>query len=919
MQWSDFQAQISHFTDGEQKRIQKAYEIGEKAHTGQIRKSGEPYFTHPIAVALKLLGIGADADTVAAALLHDTVEDTTVTLADIERDFGPAVAALVDGVTKLNQEEISSRPLVDEKIESLRKIFTLMEEDIRIMVMKLADRLHNMQTLGFREKEKQVKVAKETLEVFVPIADRLCMRDWRDELEVLCYDILEPELNVTLQKLQEENMKDAEVATAEIQSMLKANYPTSKVHIHPGRKSHAGLSLQFDLDQKTDKLPPDVAMIFICDTIDDCYLMLGHLHFLWQREVLTFDDFINQPAINGYEGVHTTIILESGMRVRCKIRTQEMDSYAHNGIATKCFEANAGGVLNFLPWTKRISSLSHDTKNRSQEFWESLRSDILSESITVYGPGGRWVSIPKGSTTLDAVLSLFQDRAFFQTSIRVDGKQASPVQRIDHASTVEITTADRPTVNREWLYWVHTGLGIAMIREELSKESEVNMGEVGRTILQQALSERGAGYIEEFGPMVLRDTALSLGYESLEEAYIAIASRHLDAADVIDVLLPASKNIKKPMQEQKEECTFFFSIDRDVESLRKLLSVYDNYNITMQHIRVRLSTGPTLRLKVNVSLTPTAQDEFKEELLGAGAHSVSMKQSTKRELTLMLVVVLCWSLNPVWARWLIESGVAPVALVALRSIFFFCFSLLFYVTWRFLRGKKYSPVPNITLLALAPALSTFALALLTYLSISQLPPSIHLTILRFNVILLPGIHYLLHKNGNRHIMALLLGFVVVLPVFIFSFIPGVSDKGLTFALSALVMYVVYSLVTEHTLQTNKIGVRYPSFLFQMGLILGIIGLTFSPWLMVHMDMWAHLLPTILWYVLVCVFIPHTCFHIILQRIRFTHVTSLSLIEVPLAMLLEMLLLGLFLPPFAYAVIGLSLAGFVLLLQRKLIK
>lgn len=921
MHWSAFQERLTHFSTEDKGRIQKAFEAGKKAHDGQTRKSGEPYFIHPIAVAESLIDVGADTDTVIAALLHDTVEDTPMTLADIERDFGKPVSLLVDAVTKLGRGEVEERASMDEKIETLRKMFTLMEQDIRIMVIKLADRMHNMQTLKFRDVAKQRIVAQETLETYVPIADRLCMRDWRNELEDLCHSVLEPDVEKELHELQREHMEKATEAMSQMETALHEAFPKTRFSVTTERKSRENLFLQRDLKlQSGGESHPAVTVVLICDPIDECYVMLGHIHHLWQREVLTFDDFVNQPAINGYEALHTTIILESGIRVRCKIRTKKMDLYAHLGIATRCFDKNAKGVLDYLPWTQRITALSQDTKNMSQEFWESLQSDILSESIIVYGPGGRSAVIPKGATALDAVLTLFQERAFLQKAIRVDGMPVSPAHRMEHASSIEISLNDRPTITREWLYLVQTGIGIAMVREELAKKSGGDLEEVGRTILQDALTERGGGYLEEFDTTVLDQAIKNFGYDSRKEAYIAIANRHLEPSDMIRMVEQSSRRSKKMIEDQKEDCSFTYTVDRDVGSLRKLLTVYDTYNISLQNIGLRLSRGPELRMHVSARMTPNEQDAYIQELVAAGARGIAVRKSMKRELLLMSIVVVCWALNPVWARGLIEQGITPFSLVALRALLFCGFSTAFYIGWRMLRGSAFSRVPHITWLALLPAASTFTLSLLTYFSISHLTPSIHLTILRFNVILLPAIHfYLMGKGKHKKISTLLLTGIIALPLGIFSFMPGISHLGLLFAFLSLAAYITYSLVTEQTLQKNKIGIRYPSFLFQIGLILGVIGLFFVPWLIQHQERWLPLFPTIALYVLFCVFVPHTCFHAILQRVRFTHVTSFSLVEVPLAIIFEILLLGLFLPQATYWVIGMLLGAFVVLLNRKIIK
>jgi GTP pyrophosphokinase len=902
-----------------QNAIKKAFEMGKEAHSGQTRQSGDAYFTHPVSVAQMLAQMGGDRDTIIAALLHDTVEDTSLTLSDIEREFGPMVAVMIDGATKLGGDDVAERPTLDEKIETLRKMFTLMEKDVRIMVIKLIDRLHNMQTISFRKPEKQKAVAKETLDIYVKIADRLCMRDLRDELEQLCYEVLEPEKTALLLEVRRKNSDLAQEKIKEIEHTIMEKYPDTDLEAEFEKKSFGRLRIQLEIEQESGDKQPEVNIVFKCKDVDCCYRMLGIVHQLWPREAMTFDDFINLPVINGYKGLHTTVIMNDGTRIRCKIRTHEMDKYAHAGITTQCFDSEVHGLLDYLPWVKRISPLASDTKDKSSEFWETLQSDILGESIIVYGPANQSILVPSTATVLDAALYLFPEKAFHLTAIRMNGRQVPLSQQIEHASRIEIATGEKETVHRDWLYWVQTGLGIAIIREKLSKSSDGNLQEIGKSILQQALTERGAGYVEEFDADLIKQSVYTLGYNSLDDAYVAIAHRHLEPSEVIGAFEQArNRNKKIPLGEKREDCSFMFTVDRDVSSLRKLLNVYDRYNIKMRDIRLRLSRSQTLRMKVKVHMSQSEQEAYRQELIAAGAENVTMTQSTKKEILLMIVVVLMWGLNPVWARYLIDQGITPVTLVSIRSIAFFVFSALLFAVWRYVRGRGYSPIPRATWLALSPALATFVLSLLTYLSISQLSPSTHLTILRFNALLLPIIPLgMMRKKATRSSLVML--GIVAAGMIGFFMLPGISNLGVLFALLSLTCYMCYSLVTERVLNEYKIGARYPYFLFHIGIILGILGLLLLPSMIPTVDQWSGHLGNIVLYAFLCVFIPHTCFHIVLQNVQFRHVTSISLFEVPLAVALEILLLGLILHPFSYGLIGLVLLAIAALRLRRIIR
>jgi len=913
MDWTSFAQRIRHLSQEDQKIIEKAFEMGRKAHEGQTRQSGEPYFNHPVAVANIMIDLGADAESIVASLLHDTVEDTPLTLMDIHDAFGDNVATLVDGATKLMESEKTAS--TNEKIETLRKIFTYMEKDVRIMVLKLADRLHNMQTIRFRTPEKQKAVAKETLDVYVKIADRLCMRGMRNQLAELCYDILEPDVSKHVLKLAEENETLSKTIIPALEKKIRQEFPDEKFDINFKKKNWRRLQLEQALDKQSDSRQRSVGAVIRCESVDACYHMLGILHRLYQREALTFDDFINLPAINGYQGVHTTVIMEDGTRVRCKIRTHEMDRYAQLGIATKCFDSQSIGLLDYLPWTKRISPLADDTKDRSQEFWTTLQSDILSESMIVYGPHSSAL-IPEGATALDAALQLFPEDALRLTTIRIDGKEASFVQKVERGSLVEIDTGPEKTVQRDWLYWVQTGIGIATIRTALSNIKGDVLADSGVAILQNALTERGRGYVEEFDPKVMLAAANELNFKSLDTVYVALAQRRLEPTEFLNALLHASnKNAATDDRaEERRNIVYRFTSSRSVDGIRKLLTVYEKFSVNTKGIRMWPGLGGIMHFRIRLNLTPDEEIVYQQELTAAGAQRISAYQNDRLAVVLMTVVLFCWSLNPVWAKYFLSQGMAPATLVSLRSIIFGVFSVALYVLWRTFRKIQYAPIPNAMSLAFLPTVATYLLSFFTYASVSFLPPSVHLTILRFNVVLLPLLHLKKTKTVTKAIaiQALVLAFFSAL----FLSTPDISYVGFPLAIVALVTYLVYSLITEDVLQKNRIGLRYPYFLLHMGLMLAGFGLCFLPWIIINEPQWIEKIPAIALYVLICVFIPHTCFQIILQRTRFQHITSLSLFEVPLGILLETVILGIILTPFTYGVIVATMVALALLLYRK---
>ncbi|MDD5751456.1 MAG: HD domain-containing protein, partial [Candidatus Peribacteraceae bacterium] len=330
MQWNAFLPHIRHLQQDDQALIHKAFDLCIRAHTGQLRKSGDPYSSHPIAVAAILADMHADKDTVIAALLHDVLEDTSITGADLMPQFGQATVNLIEGVTKLDNEEIRAHPTLDEEIESLRKMITAMQKDVRLMVIKLADRLHNMRTVGFLSQKRQEEFSRETLDIYVKIADRLSMQDFRDELEGLCLQTLEPATFAQLLEQRRQNEKLGQTVIASMRTTL-AGMPhplpaTSEILFENKTWNH--LKSRLLTTASTVGKRSKLTTVLLCDSVPECYVILGILHQHWPHEILSFKDFISAPATNGYRGLHTTVILPRGVRIRCKIRTREMHTYA---------------------------------------------------------------------------------------------------------------------------------------------------------------------------------------------------------------------------------------------------------------------------------------------------------------------------------------------------------------------------------------------------------------------------------------------------------------------------------------------------------------------------------------------------------------------------------------------------------------
>lgn len=920
MIWSEFLASIRHLSQRDQEQIHRAFTFGEEAHESQIRLSGEPFFTHPVAVARIVADLGGDTASIIAALLHDTVEDTFVTLHDIEEKFGKNVAALIDGVTKLTATNV---PTIDEaakekvglndKIESLRKIFTLMQQDVRMMVIKLCDRLHNMQTAQHVSEEKRKALAQETLDVYVKIADRLSMDDIRYDLENLSLSILDPKLHEKLLALHTQNAKRAMTVISLIKEQLDTLHAVFSPVLQLEKQGWDALKHQLEGFGAVATGESDLIIACICPDEDECYRTLGHLHHLWQREILSFEDYINAPMINGYRGLHTTIILDDGTRVRCKIRTREMHDYAHRGIATFCFSGDSVGISEGLPWIKQISAVSEDTAGRSQEFWDSLRNDILGHTIVIHGPGNETAQLPVEATALDGAFYLFDDDALYLDTVRVNGKIVSPEKLLKHADSLSVTLKLEKTVERVWLKRAHTSLAVAIIRLALSQLSNSAKIEEGKKVLQAIFHERKRGFLEEFDEEKLRKILQGLGYSTLDDIYIAIANGRLEPHDVFTAIFATHQSLRL---NRKQLCYVKYIIDMDnCDIMDRVNFIHRTYGTLLQNIQYNRSPS-TSRCTVTLQLrfSPAEHETLKQTLILAGAMNVEVATRTPWEIFLMCIVIIFWALNPVAAKWFMLNGMSPLTLLTIRLLTFCGLTTLFYIFWKHTSQRHLSEIPRIGLLAIIPAACTFALATFTYLALASMPPSLHLTILRFNVLLLPVAYLIVRQSQLRMLLIslmLLAGSVYTILKIDF----GPQHMGIIFSGLSLLSYIFYSIVTESTLQKHKIGVRYPYLLFHLGLLLGIGGL-FLMFFQTKESLLTPLTPLAILYVFACVFVPHTAFYAVLKRIQFKNITDPFLLEVPLAAIFELTLLGIIIEPLLYILMFCALAGLLLLRWRK---
>ncbi len=471
--------------------VMKAYVFSAKVHAGQLRKSGEPYLSHPLAVASLMAEMHLDVASICAALLHDTVEDTTATKEQIQELLGPEVAALVDGVTKINQ--LSAPAKQQRQAESLRKMILAMASDIRVLLLKLADRLHNMRTLGFMPLEKQRAIAQETLDIYAPMAHRLGVRRWQAELEDLALYYLDPQ---TYQRIKEgvaTRKSEREAFISEVKQTLKTAMEAHGLSCRvDGRPKHFYSIYQKMLRRGVDidGLYDLIAFRVIVDSLKDCYEALGLVHSLWKPIPGRFRDYIGMPKPNMYQSLHTAVVGPMGQRMEVQIRTEEMHRVAEEGIAAHWQYKEQGGSDEAeekrFSWLRRLLEWQRDLEDPS-EYMQSLRMDLYPEEIFVFTPTGEVKELPRGATPVDFAYSIHTEVGHQCVGAKVNGRMVPLRHELSTGDQVEVITQTNHVPSKDWLKFVVSGRARSKIRAFIRDQERDRAVSLGRELLDREL------------------------------------------------------------------------------------------------------------------------------------------------------------------------------------------------------------------------------------------------------------------------------------------------------------------------------------------------------------------------------------------------------------------------------------------------
>ncbi len=533
------------FPDAELAVVRRACEVAEKAHEGQLRRSGEPYFQHSLSVATILAGVRMDHETLAAALLHDVVEDTDLTLDDIRRDFGDSIANLVDGVTRMvviqgfnsPDDAVKKEKKERAQAESLRKMLLAMVEDVRVVLIKLADRTHNMRTLGSLPEHKQKRIARETLDIYAPLANRLGMWQIKWELEDLSFRYIEPELYKRMARMVDERRVDREQYIKDFLARLQREISATGVNaVITGRPKHI-----YSIYRKMERKGIDYQQVYdtrgirvLVDSVPDCYTVLGIVHSLWRYIPGEFDDYIATPKENGYQSIHTAIFGPQGKVVEVQVRTHQMHEDNELGVAAhwryKEGAAYDAGFESKIVWLRQLLEWKDEVAD-ADEFVDQFKSDAFDSRIYIFTPKGNVVDLPAGSTPLDFAYHIHTEIGHRCRGAKVNGHIVPLTYQLNTGEQVEVLTVKHGEPSLDWLNadlaYVRTSRARGKIQHWFNVQNFDTHVAAGRTLLEKELQRLGVTNVAHDA------VAQKLGFGQVDDFYAAIGRNETKMSQVV--------------------------------------------------------------------------------------------------------------------------------------------------------------------------------------------------------------------------------------------------------------------------------------------------------------------------------------------------------------------------------------------------
>ena len=525
-------------------KVLKAYEFSKKAHQGQKRRSGEDYIIHPLHVAEILIDLDMDQDSIITALLHDVVEDTSVSLKEIEKRFGATVAFLLDGVTKISR--IKFRSTYEKQSENIRKMIVAMGKDVRVILVKLADRLHNLRSLQYMPPDRQAAISKETLEIYTPLAGRLGMNQIKTEMEDLSFQFFQPEKFRFLEDKMKAFDKDKNTYVENVVNLIKDNLTKNKIWNHEVKGRYKNLySIQRKMDSQNIPFESihDIIAFRICvEEPHECYETLGLIHSLWKPILQRIKDFIAMPKSNNYQSLHTTVLGPEGRQIEIQIRTYDMDLMAQKGVAAHWIYKMKGKKMDFnqnslskFNWLKDLVDW-HKSSDNSEEFLDNVKRDLFESEIYIFTPEGDIKEFPKDSVPIDFAYAIHTQVGERTTGAKVNGQQVPLSHKLQNGDTVEIITSKKPKPSKDWLKFCVTSKARSKIKSFFKTEERKKSMEIGSKIFEKGCFQHKISEKEMLKDLLFKDFMKSKGHNKKEDLFVDLGFGKIDFKQILSYL-----------------------------------------------------------------------------------------------------------------------------------------------------------------------------------------------------------------------------------------------------------------------------------------------------------------------------------------------------------------------------------------------
>jgi len=650
----------------DESKFHEAYNIALKAHAGQTRMSGEPYIVHPLAVADILTDYHGDEESIITALLHDVVEDSHYNPKEIEKTFGKSIMSMVIALTKLPRAlENGSKKFgqYNVKIESIRKMFEVMQNDVRVIVIKLCDRLHNMRTLYHFRPEKQKRIAQETFNIYVKIADRLSILDLKERLEELSFKYLFP---IKYDAIQSTLRARNDVFRKNKRSTLE------KINSNPLLKKATDILIRQRVDY-TDIAYKDFDNSVIINEVvltlhrtDDCFLALKEIHSFWKNIRGSFRDYITVPKSNGYQALESSIIKKESTIIKFIIQTPQMYEYSRYGVVLECFSRSKSGKKISLPWVENLKRITKETKEKSVDYLSALENDILKGAIVVYSQDNKAIQIPLKSTALDAAFFYLGKSSYRLSEVFINGKKAyfsSPLYDFD---TVNFILRKDQTFAYDWLHQINTGYASSFIYEKIRSLSHPKRTEIGRRLLQDELFQLKKGYVAEISGIKKSQVAKELGYKNWTDLLISLSSGDVNNDQIISLLFKDASSDSRSNQ-------YLLDLYRDEMSFRSMIDLFEYFKhsgLEAKHLTTKLINkvyNDRFLILCSFNELRSLVAKIKPYYLGIDIREYNPLR--KKYLFLqLLVLILIWTANPFIIKFSLNEGLTPINVSAFRMI-----------------------------------------------------------------------------------------------------------------------------------------------------------------------------------------------------------------------------------------------------------